>query len=73
MNHPLYYTAEEAEAVLRKYGDGSPKAESIRAAAANGQNIGFPVSVIGTRVYIPRKSFDLFWGIDHGSSVGEVS
>lgn len=64
MNHPLYYTPEEAEQLLRGYGSGVPSAEAIRAAAQNcPSNLGFPVTVIGKRVYIPARSFREFWGI----------
>lgn len=64
MNHPLYYTPKEAEELLHAEGIPSPSEEAIHAAAVNKPNlIGFPVCVIGTRVYIPKKTFDSFWGI----------
>lgn len=64
MNNPLYYTPEEAEARLRSFGTRVPTAEAIRLQAQRDQDsLGYPVSVIGSRVYIPRHSFDAFWGI----------
>lgn len=64
MNHPLFYTPAEAEKVLSRHGCGTPTADSLRAAAVmHPELIGFPCSVIGTRVYFPKKSFDEFWGI----------
>ncbi len=65
MNHPLFYTVEEAEAVLKQFGPRSPTAEAIRMQAQTcPANLGFKVTVIGTRVYIPRKAFLEYWGID---------
>ena len=64
MDNPLYYTPEEAETRLREFGAGVPTAEAIRIQAQqNTGALGFPVCVLGRRVYIPRKSFDEFWGI----------
>lgn len=64
MNHPLYYTPEEAEQELRRYGSGVPTAEAIRATAkACPAALGFPVVVCGNRVYIPTIPFRKFWGI----------
>lgn len=64
MNHPLYYTPEEAEQLLRSFGPGVPTAESIRAIAQNNREaLGFPVTVVGQRVYIPAKPFRDYWGI----------
>ena len=64
MNSPLYYTPEEAEERLREFGSRVPTAEAIRAQAQSDSGaLGFPVCVVGRRVYIPRRSFDLFWGI----------
>ena len=66
MNNPLYYTPEEAEKVIRQYGSG-PSAELIRIQAKQDHGaLGFPVCVIGKRVYIPRRAFDAFWGITEG-------
>lgn len=63
MNNPLYYTPEEAEQRLRSFG-GGPSAEAMRAQAQNNYGaLGFPVCVIGRRLYIPRRSFDAFWGL----------
>ena len=63
MNNPLYYTPEEAEKRLRCFGT-APSAEGIRATAQTlPGSLGFPVCVIGKRVYIPKKSFDAFWGL----------
>ena len=63
MNNPLYYTPEEAEQRLRSFG-GGPSAEGMRAQAQKDHgSLGFPVCVIGRRVYIPRRSFDAFWGL----------
>lgn len=64
MNNPIYYTPDEAETRLREFGDRVPTADAIRAQAqANPVALGFPVCVVGRRVYVPRKSFDDFWGI----------
>ena len=64
MNHPLFFTPEEAEQELRRFGSGVPTAESIRAVAKEcPENLGFKVTVVGSRVYIPIKSFRSFWGI----------
>ncbi len=64
MNHPLYYTPEEAEAVLRKYGPRALTAEAIRYQAhEDPSKLGFPVTVAGSRIYIPRRSFNIFFGI----------
>lgn len=73
MNHPLFYTPTEAEALLKAKGVPSPSAEQIRAAAVDKpEHIGFPVCVMGTRVYIPKKSFDEFWGISrHGADLSD--
>lgn len=69
MNHPLYYTPEEAEQLLRKYGARVPTAEAIRDQAKQcPQNLGFPVCVIGSRVYIPCRAFNAYWGIDADKS-----
>ncbi len=65
MNSPLYYTPEEAERRLREFGSRVPTAEAIRAQAQSDTGaLGFPVCVVGRRVYIPRRSFDQFWGIE---------
>ena len=65
MNNPMYYTPEEAEERLREFGSRVPTAEAIRAQAqSNSGALGFPVCVVGRRVYIPRRSFDQFWGIE---------
>ena len=73
MNNPLYYTPEEAEQTLRRFGDRVPTAEAIRTQAQkNRESLGYPVSVIGSRVYIPRHSFDTFWGIPEKKG-GEVN
>ena len=64
MNHPLVYTPEEAEAALRAYGPRVLTAEAIRMQARDDPSkLGFKVTVAGTRVYIPRKSFNEFFGI----------
>lgn len=64
MNHPLFYTPEEAEAAVKAFGPRGPTAEAIRMQAQNDpQKLGFPVSVTGTRVYIPKRSFNAFFGI----------
>ena len=64
MNNPLFYTPEEAEAAVAAYGQRGPTAEAIRhQAREDARKLGFPVSVIGTRVYIPRHSFNVFFGI----------
>lgn len=63
MNHPLYYTPEEASEKLK---DGGPSPHSIRIQAQQDPGkLGFPVSVVGTRIFIPRFSFDAFWGFTH--------
>ena len=60
----LYYTPEQAEQELRRYSNRVPTAESIRLQAQkNKEQLGFPVSVVGTRVYIPVQSFRAFWGL----------
>lgn len=65
MNNSIYYTPEEAENRLREFGNRMPTAEAIRAQAqSDPEALGFPVCVVGRRVYIPRRSFDLFWGIE---------
>ena len=65
MNSPLYYTPEEAERRLREFGSRVPTAEAIRSQAQSDTGaLGFPVCVVGRRVYIPRRSFDQFWGIE---------
>ena len=64
MSHPLFFTPEEAEQLLRKFGQRVPTAEAIRLEAkTHKENLGFPVSVFGTRIYIPRRSFLAYWGI----------
>ena len=64
MNSPDYYTPEEAEQALRARGNRAPSAELIRLQAKQRPELlGFPAAVIGANVYIPRKSFDAFWGI----------
>ena len=69
MNHPLYYTPEEAEQLLRQYGARVPTAEAIRVQAQRcPANLGFPVTVIGTRVYIPVRAFNAYWGIEDRSA-----
>ena len=66
MNSPDYYTPEEAEQRLRERGNRAPTAELIRLQAkTRPELLGFPAAVIGTNVYIPRKSFDAFWGIEN--------
>ena len=70
MDNPLYYTPEEAEQRLRAFGGGIPSAEAIRTQAQTDSSaLGFPVCRVGRRVYIPRLSFDRFWGIDQGKEV----
>lgn len=65
MNHPLFYTPEEAEQAIKRYGPGGPSAESIRAIAREDKKLlGFETTVVGSRVYIPRKAFDAYWGIE---------
>lgn len=60
----IYYTPEQAEMELRKYSPKAPTAESIRYQAHTApEKLGFPVSVIGTRVYIPVTHFRSFWGL----------
>lgn len=69
MNHPLFYTPEEVEALLRNYGARSLTAEAIRNQAhKDPSKLGFPVSVAGTRVYIPKHSFNEFFGINGGEN-----
>ena len=64
MTGQIYYTPEQAEQELRKYSCSAPTAEAIRFQAKNDQyKLGFPVSVIGTRVYIPAAAFRAFWGL----------
>lgn len=66
----LYYTPEQAEQELRRYSTRVPTAESIRLQAQkNHEKLGFPVSVVGTRVYIPIKSFRAFWGLPQEQEV----
>ena len=65
MNHPLFFTPEEAEQELKRFGGRTPTAEAIREQAKEcPANLGFPVTVIGTRVYIPVRAFRAFWGIE---------
>lgn len=60
----VYYTPEQAEQEIRKYSDRAPSAEAIRMQArTDQQKLGFPVSVIGTRVFIPAAAFRAFWGL----------
>jgi len=64
VNHPLFYTPEEAEAALRNYGPRALTAEAIRYQAhEDPSKLGFPVTVAGSRIYIPRRSFNQFFGI----------
>ena len=64
MNHPLFFTPEEAEQELKKYGPRAPSAEAIRTQAQKcPAALGFPVTVLGPRVYIPIRPFRTFWGI----------
>lgn len=73
MNHPLFYTPEEAEAALRNYGPRALTAEAIRyQAKEDPRKLGFPVSVIGTRVYIPRHTFNKFFGIGGENECGSL-
>ena len=65
MNNPLFYTPEEAAQTLRAFGAEGQTAAAISTQAQNDPSaLGYPVSVSGTRVRIPRWSFDRFWGID---------
>lgn len=67
MNHPLFYTPEEAEVVLKQFGPRAPSAEAIRTQAQKcPAALGFQVTVIGSRVYIPKKSFHEYWNIPEG-------
>ncbi len=60
----LYIVADEAERILRDAGGSAPAANGIRKQAQEDpKKLGFPVCVVGTRVYIPRWSFMQFWGL----------
>lgn len=73
MNHPLFYTPEEAEAALRNYGPRALTAEAIRYQAhEDPSKLGFPVTVAGTRIYIPRRSFNDFFGIGGDKKCGSL-
>ena len=74
MSHPLYLTPEEAEYLLRKFGQRVPTAEAIRLEAkTHKENLGFPVSVFGTRIYIPRRSFLAYWGITEAQAAAVMA
>lgn len=60
----VYYTPEQAEKAIREYSGSGPSADMIRFQAQNdARKLGFPVSVIGSRVYIPVQAFRAFWGL----------
>ena len=73
VNNPLFYTPEEAETAVKAYGQRGPTAEAIRyQAKEDPRKLGFPVSVIGSRVYIPRHSFNHFFGIGGENECGSL-
>ena len=60
----IYYTPEQAEKAIREYSGSGPSADMIRfQAQQDARKLGFPVSVIGSRVYIPVAAFRAFWGL----------
>ena len=74
MNHQLYFTPEEAEQLLRKFGPRVPTAESIRHQAQHcPTNLGFPVTVIKSHVYIPSRSFLAYWGISQEQAAAAMN